>query len=133
MYLSAPAKEDVDMAFVYENSIIDEKIQRITSKESQRIILNEYFYFDEKKFLNEISQFIDQLGINDEFETSLKDKNLEKIKFILVENFYEGRCKKIKLLRPFYVIDSLDLCKIYANYVLLSLNILETISTYTYE
>ena len=90
MYLSAPAKEDVDMAFVYENSIIDEKIQRITSKESQRIILNEYFYFDEKKFLNEIPQFIDQLGINDEFETSLKDKNLEKIKFILVENFYEA-------------------------------------------
>lgn len=135
-----PEDESVNMLYkaykyqAYEMPIKDKKIQSITSKEIQRIILNEYFYFDEKKFLNEISQFIDQLGINDKFETSLKDKNLEKIKFILVENFYEGRCKRIKfIIRPFHEIDSLDLCKINGKYELLSLNIVKTISTYAYE
>ncbi len=95
-------------------------------------VQNLYHYFDQDKFLREISEVIDQLEINDIFESSLKDNDGMIIKFILVQNFVSdgNNCKKVRFNKPLRLsnIDegtevSLDLCKISENYELSSINI----------
>ena len=95
-------------------------------------IQNLYLYFDEEKFLSEISQVIDQLKVNDVFKSSLKDNDGKIVKFVLVENFNSNNsvCKKVRFNEPLRLsnIDegtdvTLDLCKINENYELLSINI----------
>jgi membrane-associated HD superfamily phosphohydrolase len=95
-------------------------------------IENLYLYFDQKKFLNEISEVIDELKINDVFESSLKDNDGKVVKFVLVENFNSNNntCKKVSFNEPLRLsnIDegtdvTLDLCKINENYELSSINI----------
>ena len=96
-------------------------------------IENLYLYFDEEKFLSEISQVIDQLKVKEVFESSLKDNDGKIVKFVLVENFSSkdgNNCKKVKFNEPLRLsgIDkgtdvSLDLCKINENYELSSINI----------
>ena len=95
-------------------------------------VQNLYRYFDQDKFLSEISEIIDQLEINDIFESTLKDNDDKVIKFVLVENFNSdgNNCKKVSFNEPLRLsnIDegtevSLDLCKINENYELSSINI----------
>ena len=95
-------------------------------------VQNLYHYFDQDKFLSEISEVIDQLEINDIFESTLKDNDGKIIKFVLVENFVlkDNNCKKVRFNEPLRLsnIDegtdvSLDLCKINENYELSSINI----------
>ena len=95
-------------------------------------VQNLYRYFDQDKFLSEISEIIDQLEINDIFESTLKDNDDKVIKFVLVENFNSdgNNCKKVSFNKPLRLsnIDegtevSLDLCKINENYELSSINI----------
>ena len=66
------------------------------------------------------------------FESSLKDNDGKKIKFVLVENFnsYNSACKKVKFNEPLRLSNvdqgtdvTLDLCKINENYELSSINI----------
>jgi len=95
-------------------------------------VQNLYHYFDQDKFLSEISEVIDQLEINDIFESTLKDNDGKVIKFVLVEKFVlnGNNCKKVSFNEPLRLsnIDegtdvSLDLCKINENYELSSINI----------
>ena len=95
-------------------------------------VQNLYLYFDQNKFLSEISEVLDQLDINDIFESTLKDNDGKAIKFILVDSFAlnTNKCKKIMFNEPLRLsnIDegtdvSLDLCKIKNNYEILSINI----------
>ena len=111
------------------------KFRSIPSEEEdlQTRIQNLYYYFDEEKFLSEISQVIDKLKVNDVFESSLKDNDGKSVKFVLAENFSSkdgNDCKKVKFNEPLRLsnIDegtdvTLDLCKINENYELLSINI----------
>ena len=95
-------------------------------------VRNLYHYFDQDKFLSEISEVIDQLEVNDVFESSLKDNDGKVVKFVLVEDFNSNgkTCKKVRFNEPLRLsnIDegtdvSLDLCKINENYELSSINI----------
>ena len=96
-------------------------------------IQNLYFYFDDEKFLSEISQVIDKLKVNEVFESSLKDNDGKIVKFVLAENFSSkdgNNCKKVKFNEPLRLsnIDegtevTLDLCKINENYELSSINL----------
>jgi len=95
-------------------------------------VQNLYHYFDQDKFLSGISEVIDQLEINDIFESTLKDNDGKVIKFVLVEKFVlnGNNCKKVRFNEPLRLsnIDegtdvSLDLCKINENYELSSINI----------
>jgi len=110
------------------------KMRSIQSEEEDLStrVQNLYHYFDEDKFLSEISEVIDQLEINDMFESTLKDNDGKIIKFILVQNFISdgNNCKKVRFNEPLRLsnIDegtdvSLDLCKINENYELSSINI----------
>jgi len=101
-------------------------------KDLQTRIENLYHYFDQDKFLSEISEVIDQLKVDDVFESSLKDNDGKVVKFVLVENFNSNGkiCKKVRFNEPLRLsnIDegtevSLDLCKINENYELSSINI----------
>jgi len=110
------------------------KMRSLPSEEEdlQTRIQNLYLYFDEEKFLSEISQVIDELEVNEVFESSLKDNDGKIVKFVLVENFNSNNnsCKKVRFNEPLRLsnIDegtdvTLDLCKINENYELLSINI----------
>ena len=111
------------------------KLRSVSSEEEDLStrIQNLYLYFDDEKFLSEISQVIDELKINEVFESSLKDNDGKIVKFVLTENFSSkdgNNCKKVKFNEPLRLsgIDkgtdvSLDLCKINENYELSSINI----------
>ena len=95
-------------------------------------VKNVYKYFEEEKFIDEISPLLDDLAENQEFTLSLKDNNGEIIKFVLVENFNSNNsaCKKIRFNEPLRLsnIDeetevTLNLCKVNENYELSSINI----------
>ena len=98
----------------------------------QTRIENLYRYFDEDKFLSQISPSIDDAQVNDTIETNLKDNIGKKINFTVVENFKsDGKeCKKLDFSEPVKLsnIDegtniSLDLCKVDENYELTSINL----------
>ena len=111
------------------------KFRNIPSEEEDLStrIQNLYLYFDEEKFLSEISQVIEELEVNEAFETSLRDNHGKIVKFVIAENFSSkdgNNCKKVKFNEPLRLsnIDegtevTLDLCKINENYKLLSINI----------
>ena len=95
-------------------------------------VTNIYKYFEEEKFIDEISPLLEDLAENQEFTLSLKDNNGKIIKFVLVENFNSNNsvCKKIRFNEPLRMsnIDegtevTLDLCKVNENYELSSINI----------
>ncbi len=95
-------------------------------------VTNIYKYFEEEKFIDEISPLLSDLTENQEFTLSLKDNNGKIIKFVLVENFNSNNsvCKKIRFNEPLRMsnIDegtevTLDLCKVNENYELSSINI----------
>ena len=97
----------------------------------QTRIVNLYRYFDEDSFLKEISSKIDDLQINDQFDTDLEDNVGKKISFTLVDNFKidDKNCKKLVFSEPVKLsnIDegttiTLDLCKVNENYELTSIN-----------
>ena len=92
-----------------------------------------YLYFDEERFLSEISKVIDKLKVNEAFESSLKDNDGKIVKFVLAENFSSkdgNNCKKVKFNEPLRLsnIDegtdvSLDICKINEKYELSAINL----------
>ena len=95
-------------------------------------VTNIYKYFEEEKFIDEISPLLSDLTENQEFTLSLKDNNGKIIKFVLVENFNSNNsvCKKIRFnetLRMSNIDEgtevTLDLCKVNENYELSSINI----------
>ena len=98
----------------------------------QTRIANLYRYFDEDKFLSQISPLINDAQVNDVIETNLEDNIGKKINFTVVENFRSdgNECKKLDFSEPVKLsnIDegtniSLDLCKIDENYELTSINL----------
>ena len=95
-------------------------------------VTNLYRYFDGEQFLNDINSKIDNMNLNDEFESSLEDNDSKKVRFILVENFNANGndCKKVKFNEPLKLSSndqgtdvSLDLCKINNNYEISSINL----------
>ena len=98
----------------------------------QTRIENLYRYFDEDKFLSQISPLINDAEVNDVIETNLEDNIGKKINFTVVENFRSdgNECKKLDFSEPVKLsnIDegtniSLDLCKVDENYELTSINL----------
>ena len=98
----------------------------------QTRIANLYRYFDEDKFLSQISPLINDAEVNDVIETNLEDNIGKKINFTVVENFRSdgNECKKLNFSEPVKLsnIDegtniSLDLCKVDENYELTSINL----------
>ena len=98
----------------------------------QTRIVNLYRYFDEDKFLSQISSLINDAEVNDVIETNLEDNIGKKINFTVVENFRSdgNECKKLDFSEPVKLsnIDegtniSLDLCKVDENYELTSINL----------
>ena len=98
----------------------------------QTRIANLYRYFDEDKFLSQISPLINDAQVNDLIETNLEDNIGKKINFTVVENFRSdgNECKKLDFSEPVKLsnIDegtniSLDLCKVDENYELTSINL----------
>ena len=98
----------------------------------QTRIVNLYRYFDEDKFLSQISPLINDAQVNDVIETNLEDNIGKKINFTVVENFRSdgNECKKLDFSEPVKLsnIDegtniSLDLCKVDENYELTSINL----------
>ena len=98
----------------------------------QTRIANLYRYFDEDKFLSQISPLINDAQVNDVIETNLEDNIGKKINFTVVENFKSdgNECKKLDFSEPVKLsnIDegtniSLDLCKVDENYELTSINL----------
>ena len=98
----------------------------------QTRIANLYRYFDEDKFLSQISPLINYVEVNDVIETDLEDNIGKKINFTVVENFRSdgNECKKLDFSEPVKLsnIDegtniSLDLCKVDENYELTSINL----------
>ena len=98
----------------------------------QTRIANLYRYFDEDKFLSQISPLINDAEVNDVIETNLEDNIGKKINFTVVENFKSdgNECKKLDFSEPVKLsnIDegtniSLDLCKVDENYELTSINL----------
>ncbi len=98
----------------------------------QTRIANLYRYFDEDKFLSQISPLINDAEVNDLIETDLEDNIGKKINFTVVENFRSdgNECKKLDFSEPVKLsnIDegtniSLDLCKVDENYELTSINL----------
>ena len=121
------AKEKVEVPKKLKMRSLQSEEEDLTTR-----VQNLYHYFDQDKFLSEISKVIDQLEINDIFESTLKDNDGKIIKFILVQNFISdgNNCKKVRFNEPLRLsnIDegtevSLDLCKINENYELSSINI----------
>ena len=95
-------------------------------------ITNLYRYFNQDQFIQDINSTIDNLEINDEFETSLEDNDGKKVKFLLVENFDANgnNCKKVTFNEPLKLSESdqgtdvtLDICKINNNYEISSINL----------
>ena len=109
------------------------KMRSLQSKDEdlQTRIVNLYKYFDEDSFLQEISNKVDDLQINDQIDTNIEDNIGKKVSFTLVDNFkVDGKnCKKLVFSEPVKLsnIDegttvTLDLCKIDENYELTSIN-----------
>ena len=109
------------------------KMRSLQSKDEdlQTRIVNLYKYFDEDIFLQEISNKVDDLQINDQIDTNIEDNIGKKVSFTLVDNFkVDGKnCKKLVFSEPVKLsnIDegttvTLDLCKIDENYELTSIN-----------
>ena len=107
------AKNDAEIAIGYQNEILLKRVKPLSE---------------------EINSKIDELNVNDEFESSLEDNLGKKIKFIFVENFKAENgqnCKKISFNEPLMLsnIDrpgtnvTLDVCKINDNYELSSINL----------
>ena len=95
-------------------------------------VTNLYRYFDGEQFLNDINSKIDNMNLNDEFESSLEDNDGKKVRFILVENFNANGndCKKVRFNEPLKLSSndqgtdvSLDICKINNNYEISSINL----------
>ena len=95
-------------------------------------ITNLYKYFNQDQFIQDINSTIDDLEINEEFQTSLEDNDGKRVKFLLVENFNVSgnNCKKIAFNEPLRLSESdqgtdvtLDICKIDNNYEITSINL----------
>ena len=100
----------------------------------QTRIANLYRYFDEEAFIAEMNNRIDEIAINEEFETTLTDNLGKPVKFILIKNseINDYLCKTVEFneLVRLSGIDkgtkiSLDLCKQNEGYELTSINILK--------
>ena len=103
-----------------------------TDDDLQTRIENLYRYFDEDKFLSQISPSINDAEVNDVIETDLEDNIGKKINFTVVEKFKSdgNECKKLDFSEQVKLsnIDegtniSLDLCKVDENYELTSINL----------
>ena len=132
------AKKNIEEAEQFKMTYEEEAAKKLkmrslpSEKEDlQTRIQNLYLYFNEDKFLSEIYEFIEEIKVDEVFESSLKDNDGKAIKFVLVENFILNSltCKKFKFNEPLRLsnIDegtdvSLDLCKINEQYELSSIN-----------
>ena len=95
-------------------------------------VTNLYKYFNQDQFIQDINSTIDDLEINEEFETSLEDNDGKRVKFLLVENFNANgnNCKKVAFNEPLRLSESdqgtdvtLDICKKDNNYEITSINL----------
>ena len=95
-------------------------------------VTNLYKYFNQDQFIQDINSTIDNLEINQEFETSLEDNDGKRVKFLLIENFNAdgNNCKKVAFNEPLKLSESdqgtdvtLDICKIDNNYEITSINL----------
>ena len=103
-----------------------------TDEDLSTRVTNLYRYFNADQFIQDINSKLDNLELNDEFESSLEDNDGKKVKFILVENFNANgnNCKKVAFNEPLKLSSndqgtdvSLDICKINNNYEILSINL----------
>ena len=95
-------------------------------------IQNIYRFFEEKNFITEIDSKLENLEIDEQFQTNIEDDFGKKIKFTLLENLEinEKKCKKItfsELIKLSNIDEGtaviLDLCKVNDNYELTSIKI----------
>ena len=95
-------------------------------------VTNLYRYFNQDQFIQDINSTIDNLEINEEFETSLEDNDGKRVKFLLIEKFNANgnNCKKVAFDEPLKLSESdqgtdvtLDICKINNNYEISSINL----------
>jgi len=95
-------------------------------------IQNIYRFFEEKDFITEIDSRLENIEINEQFQTNIEDDFGKKIKFTLLENLEINKknCKRImfsELIRLSNIdegtVVTLDLCKINGNYELTSINL----------
>ena len=103
-----------------------------TDEDLSTRVTNLYRYFNADQFIQDINSKLDNLELNDEFESSLEDNDGKKVKFILVENFDANgnNCKKVAFNEPLKLSSndqgsdvSLDICKINNNYEITSINL----------
>ena len=103
-----------------------------TDEDLSTRVTNLYRYFNADQFIQDINSKIDDLEINDEFESSLEDNDGKQVRFILVENFTANgqECKKVEFNEPLKLSGndqgtdvSLDICKIDNNYEISSINL----------
>lgn len=98
-------------------------------------VTNIYKYFEEEKFIDEISPLLDDLTESQEFTLSLKDNNEETIKFVLTKNFQlenGNPCKEIMIKKRIFLKENdpgtnikFHLCKIDERFEIVSINLLK--------
>jgi hypothetical protein len=104
---------------------------------SERLV-NVYKYFEEEKFIDEISPLLGDLAENQEFTLSLKDNNGEAIQFVLTRNFQGENgnpCKKIMIKKKIFLKENgpgtninFHLCKIDGRFEIVSINLPKSLS-----
>jgi len=101
-----------------------------TDEDLSTRVTNLYRYFDQEKFIKEINSKIDDLDINEKFQSSLKDNDGKKINFLFLENLeIDGKtCKKVAFDQILKLSSNdqgtnvtLDLCKINSSYEITSI------------
>ena len=104
---------------------------------SERLV-NVYKYFEEEKFIEEISPLLEDLAENQEFKLSLKDNNGEAIQFVLTKNFQSengNQCKEIMIKKKVFLNENdpgtninFHLCKIDERFEIVSINLPKSLS-----
>ena len=140
-----------------ENSKLKATKQRIKDLESQKLmpamkamkafgqdldlserVTNIYKYFEEEKFIDEISPLLEDLAENQEFTLSLKDNNGDTIQFVLTKNFQSENgnpCKEIMIKKKVFLSENdpgtninFHLCKIDERFEIVSINLPKSLS-----
>jgi len=122
---------------------IESKELKFRSTPNQNLDLSErvknvYKYFEEEKFIDEISPLLDDLAENQEFTLSLKDNNGETIQFVLTRNFQSENgipCKEIMIKKRIFLKENdpgtninFHLCKITGHFEIVSINLPKSLS-----
>ena len=147
--LSTGEGENIKYFDKLENSKLKAAKERIKNLESQKLmpamkafgqdldlserVTNIYKYFEEEKFIDEISPLLGDLAENQEFKLSLKDNSGETIQFVLTKNFQSENgnpCKEIMIKKKVSLSENdpgtninFHLCKIDERFEIVSINL----------